>query len=505
MRACFLISTFCIFLSFSARALERQECLNEFAKCPISTPSKTVDIFKTVCESRRTELNCDQLERLASKVDQQKFFSCANPEDVCEQMTRQESAVLKPCYEGSKNFFIDTYEGIIGLPEALVKIFQRHPPSAKALQACSENLKDKIAFLGALRPKKMLDVAIKRMSCGEIRAFAQTKTDLILSQLQDRRLQEATLTGNDNLSIADMKLSQAEEQALLYDLKNSGKLRQARCFRVKEEIQTVCENMIKTVVSTSLKFGALSSIQKLTARVSVSNLSALKIDPEIAAETAVKKPLPLENQIDAIQMAKASPETLATENFQLTQAPRVDLSEFSKFESLSLSKFPGNHNLRIESATLNHEKVFLKVSHIKTSGAGELGMTYKQLQNEIAWTKRLSDLGWGPRFKGITVTQDGNYAIVTEYIEGQHLNIPTHLAFPKNLRGSQSLIQDLQKIKDLIRNQGIDVQGDLQIRVTEGQHAVIVDPEFVPARTLQPIEEAERAIDQTIRQIQNSH
>lgn len=173
---------------------------------------------------------------------------------------------------------------------------------------------------------------------------------------------------------------------------------------------------------------------------------------------------------------RQSAETKNIRNFTLRRAPNI------KFETIKEpSEIPsgiGYGFRRIMSGKINGENVFIKESTIKDGEKVGTTRTLKGFVNEVGWTKRLDELGIGVKFKGITKTDDGYLAIVTENFPGIHFNKNSE-QLPQVFKPTQSLITDLKKIKSILYREGIDGY-DLQILISEN-HAKVIDPEFFRA------------------------
>lgn len=158
-----------------------------------------------------------------------------------------------------------------------------------------------------------------------------------------------------------------------------------------------------------------------------------------------------------------------------SQVRELGFSEFT--EARELQRFPeapGIGYYKVYKAKHRNEDVFIKVSMIK-KGAARGGMRrFEHFENEVAWTRRLDDLGIGPKFFGVSDVE-GHHTIVTGFIEGVHLDGPLS-KIPESFVPTPHLLESLKKIRDVLHREGIDAH-DLQLRVTPDR-AYIIDPEF---------------------------
>lgn len=200
---------------------------------------------------------------------------------------------------------------------------------------------------------------------------------------------------------------------------------------------------------------------------------------------------------DEIESAHPTAETLATVHYDLRMEPKR--IEFARIQNVMHSEDANGTGFEEAlKGRLDGRDVFVKVSTIQVgNGVGER-RTFHEFQNEVAWVKRLSDLGIGPRFIGIT-EKDGYHAIVTEFIEGHHLSIHRGRKLPYGYRPSAKLLESFEHLIDVIRHEGFQFQTDMrfpdiQVRIM-GDRAFVIDPEyFVPAKNAAEVEKSVAAI-----------
>jgi hypothetical protein len=191
---------------------------------------------------------------------------------------------------------------------------------------------------------------------------------------------------------------------------------------------------------------------------------------------------------------RQSEETKKIRDFTLRRAKNIKFETIK--ETSEITNGIGAGFRRIMSGKINGENVFIKETTIKEGEKVGTKRTLKGFVNETAWVKRLDDLGIGVKFKGITKTEDGYLAIVTENFPGIHFSRSIG-QLPQEFKPTKSLIADLKKIKSVLYSEGID-GFDLQILVTEN-HAKVIDPEFFRAADkISDIEFNTKQIDELI-------
>lgn len=151
-------------------------------------------------------------------------------------------------------------------------------------------------------------------------------------------------------------------------------------------------------------------------------------------------------------------EVPATEFQGLTKPPSSDDMNGSNHTALYFAKY-------------KNEDAFLKVSFAgsKTVGA------YKNFVKEANWTKRLDDLGIGPKFFGTTQLPEG-FSIATAPIQGKHVSDLAEFEASRALV-NQNTLKDLERIRDTLRANGI-VPMDFQFRIDQQGHVWVIDPAF---------------------------
>lgn len=171
--------------------------------------------------------------------------------------------------------------------------------------------------------------------------------------------------------------------------------------------------------------------------------------------------------------------TLDTMTEPLRNARRIPINKLSDVTEVTNSRGINHH--RILKGTFEGRPVFIKVSKVKS---GEVGTPFShRFRNEVAWTRRLDELGIGAKFVAVSHI-DGHEAVITEMVPGFDLKISYDSAkalkmLPPGFEASPTLVRRLERIRDVLAREEIDAY-DLQLRVNDGV-AVIVDPELFRA------------------------
>lgn len=150
----------------------------------------------------------------------------------------------------------------------------------------------------------------------------------------------------------------------------------------------------------------------------------------------------------------------------------TDVQEIDRKDAMGLGYY------KAFVAKLDGKKVFAKVSYLKP-GEARAGMRRAEhIRNEAAWVKRLSELGIGPKFHGLSYYED-RHTIVTEFIDGIHFDKEVAV-IPQDFKPTRALLESLENIQRTLESEGV-VSTDLQLRITPTR-AVVIDPEmFEPA------------------------
>ncbi|MDZ4082594.1 MAG: hypothetical protein U1E10_06645 [Bdellovibrionales bacterium] len=150
----------------------------------------------------------------------------------------------------------------------------------------------------------------------------------------------------------------------------------------------------------------------------------------------------------------------------------TDVQEIDRKDAMGLGYY------KAFVAKLDGKKVFAKVSYLKP-GEARAGMRRAEhIRNEAAWVKRLSELGIGPKFHGLSYYED-RHTIVTEFIDGIHFDKEVAV-IPQDFNPTRALLESLENIQRTLESEGV-VSTDLQLRITPTR-AVVIDPEmFEPA------------------------
>ena len=141
-----------------------------------------------------------------------------------------------------------------------------------------------------------------------------------------------------------------------------------------------------------------------------------------------------------------------------------------KIDTQNDPDFEGQSNNGVEILDFNGKKVFTKVTFSSREGAG--GMPAARIEEEVTYTRILSDTGMGPKMYGTYVGSDGYYRIATDFIEGTHV----HTGFVDNTENLlATTIDEMEDMAIRLLNAGVDPI-DLQFRVTANGRPFIIDP-----------------------------
>lgn len=133
-------------------------------------------------------------------------------------------------------------------------------------------------------------------------------------------------------------------------------------------------------------------------------------------------------------------------------------------------EFEGQSNNGIEILDINGERVFAKVTYSSREGAG--GMPAARIEEEVFYTRLLSDNGMGPTMRGTYVGSDGYYRIATDFVDGAHV----HTGFLENTENlTRATVDEMEDMAIRLLNSGVDPI-DLQFRVNSSGRAFIIDP-----------------------------
>lgn len=133
-------------------------------------------------------------------------------------------------------------------------------------------------------------------------------------------------------------------------------------------------------------------------------------------------------------------------------------------------EFEGQSNNGVEILDVNGERVFTKVTYSSREGAG--GMPAARIEEEVFYTRLLSDNGMGPNLRGAYVGSDGYYRIATDFVDGAHV----HTGFLENTENlTRATVDEMEDMAIRLLNAGVDPI-DLQFRVNSSGRAYIIDP-----------------------------
>lgn len=156
--------------------------------------------------------------------------------------------------------------------------------------------------------------------------------------------------------------------------------------------------------------------------------------------------------------------------FATVQKSTLSLSQFSRLRAPE-EEILGDNHAKIYYAALEGQEVFLKVSFARQAS----GPIYEKFAKEAHWVRRLSDLGIGPRYRGVVNTPDG-FAVVTDLVRGGHISHPRDLEKYLSWVNDQTK-NDLKKIREFIKKEGI-MPLDFQMRISPDGHLWVIDPGF---------------------------
>lgn len=131
----------------------------------------------------------------------------------------------------------------------------------------------------------------------------------------------------------------------------------------------------------------------------------------------------------------------------------------------------GANHMKLYVGNLESESVFIKVSFAKTNTT----MGYKMFEKEAQWSKWMSDLGIGPKFKGIVKLEDG-YSIVTENFPGAHIDELSAFASQSGAI-NENTVRDLERIRATFAANKI-LPMDFHFRMSPEGRVVVIDPAF---------------------------
>ena len=174
----------------------------------------------------------------------------------------------------------------------------------------------------------------------------------------------------------------------------------------------------------------------------------------------------LRRSVATAQRNKLMNDTVADNlNPSLANAPVV-----RKIDTKTDPDFEGQSNNGIEILNINGERVFSKVTFSSRDGAG--GMPAARIEEEVTYTRLLSDSGMGPTMRGTYLGDDGYYRIATDFIDGAHI----HTGFLDNTQNLRAAtVDEMEDMAIRLLNSGVDPI-DLQFRVNASGRPFIIDP-----------------------------
>jgi hypothetical protein len=197
-------------------------------------------------------------------------------------------------------------------------------------------------------------------------------------------------------------------------------------------------------------------------------------------------------------------ETMQILKFELTSENFIEINSFPQrpYGGGPHEEVEGVHFERLFTMPYQGHRVFGKVSRIRNDGINTGNRTLENFTNEVAWAQRLALLEIGPKFFGFSNTAEGNYVILTEFIEGTHLSLTPSMDvyLPLRFKFRPGLIESLRHIQQVVREQGIILK-DLDLRITEDRAYVIDPEEFLVAGTYDEVEGSVQLIEKFIQQL----
>lgn len=444
------------------------------------------------CQVRYEKNHCDLIKSTASKEDKTKFTTCL-PNEICDQFSLGD---LKSCtINGFKLQFSPENLSVMGLTLGAIAMtgsatigtligfpFLIYGASEKSRE-CDQDLTYKQTVIALhnlmLRPsEKKLQIArgekdepLLKIPCSELRSFLQTRIDVMVQRRNEAKIQNKPLAGE--VSAFDLALAQT------------------KCLSTKARITSFCEDLSGFVTGTTIGAGV-----------------------GVAAKAIVKAKVPKfynsaqDEEVDLfIRDIKQSPHKSLETLFLWNKINKISYKEIKS--PTKLNNGIGLGYLRIEKGNLEGKDVFLKVTTQRADGSFAAARDAKRGRdswyNEVFWTKKLSDLKIGPQLQGVTVTSDGQRAIVTEFVEGFHYQGNVFEAL-KKVSPSPQLLESLKNIRQVLRDNSIE-SNDLQL-ILKNDRAVVIDPEMFRNFKLDPkypertINESHYNIDQLISTIE---
>ena len=186
--------------------------------------------------------------------------------------------------------------------------------------------------------------------------------------------------------------------------------------------------------------------------------------PEVIAARAVLKKIPVYKDIfEALQQEELDPEILKN------RMPFTEKAEGMGFKNLEVAEI-GNPP----------QKVFIKTMSTKEKldGRIEYGLrNMDQVLNQIFWAKFNSEMGWGPKYRGLIRAPDSNVAIVFDYVPGTHMSTHLYKMPALTLSAKKAAYAKLDEMSRIFTALRIGTH-DLQYRIDPEGRFHVIDSEF---------------------------
>ncbi len=239
----------------SALAYEnlRKNCIENSSGWACHAPNPLQQMIKQSCEQRRAEYHCEDQQQRSSPENKKKFFSCQDADEICDSIASGTSSRLYSCGESIGGVLVNAAKQMALLPLKLFRIAVDAPNQPRMFEKCYENLNAKKAYLGTFRPDGLTDETLSRMDCSDLQQYAQMRQEVILSKLEDRRQQEATRRHRNTLSNAELKLTDAEIQALQFDPGHRRHFKPLTnpCYSIAENVKASCALLSEIYLSAA--------------------------------------------------------------------------------------------------------------------------------------------------------------------------------------------------------------------------------------------------------------
>lgn len=152
--------------------------------------------------------------------------------------------------------------------------------------------------------------------------------------------------------------------------------------------------------------------------------------------------------------------------------PKIEIDQITSARELPSKGYPGIRHSFLGTGSYKGQKVFVKYPNSGQS---------VNLRQE-RYIKLLSDHGVGPKFMGIIDEGPRKRGIVTEFIDGYHLD-PSIQDIPLEINLSRQTYEDIVRIKEKLIELQLVGGHDAQIRIRKDGRAYLIDPELLEFQT----------------------